>query len=95
MARMRIVLLALLGLALTVGVTYAASELSSQTIGLSAEPPSAGDDLAPEAIAAPEPTATPRRPRPEPTPTAVPGDEGDDDGGKGRGRGRGRGGDDD
>lgn len=93
MARMRIVLLALLGLALTVGVTYAASELSSQTIGLSAEPPSAGDDLAPEATAAPQPTATPRRPRP--APTAVPGDEGDDDGGKGRGRGRGRGGDDD
>lgn len=36
----------LIGLALAAGVTYAATQLSSQRIGLSAEPPSAGDDLA-------------------------------------------------
>lgn len=37
----------LIGLALAAGVTYAATQLSSQRIGLSAEPPSAGEDLAP------------------------------------------------
>lgn len=37
----------LIGLALAAGVTYAATQLSSQRIGLSAEPPSAGDELAP------------------------------------------------
>jgi hypothetical protein len=37
----------LVGLALAAGVTYAATQLSSQRIGLSAEPPSAGDKLAP------------------------------------------------
>lgn len=37
----------LVGLALAAGVTYAATQLSSQRIGLSAEPPSAGEDLAP------------------------------------------------
>ena len=36
----------LLGLALAAGVTYAATQLSSQRIGLSAEPPSAGQELA-------------------------------------------------
>lgn len=35
----------LLGLALAAGVTYAATQLSSQRIGLSAEPPSAGEEL--------------------------------------------------
>jgi len=39
----------LLGLALAAGVTYAATQLSSQRIGLSAEPPSAGEELAPAA----------------------------------------------
>jgi uncharacterized membrane protein len=39
----------LLGLALAAGVTYAATQLSSQRIGLSAEPPSAGEELAPPA----------------------------------------------
>jgi hypothetical protein len=38
---------ALAGLALAAGVTYAATQLSSQRIGLSAEPPSAGEQLAP------------------------------------------------
>jgi len=37
----------LIGLALAAGVTYAATPLSSQHIGLSAEPPSAGRELAP------------------------------------------------
>jgi hypothetical protein len=37
----------LVGLALAAGVTYAATQLSSQRIGLSAEPPSAGEELAP------------------------------------------------
>jgi hypothetical protein len=37
----------LVGLALAAGVTYAATQLSSQRIGLSAEPPSAGQELAP------------------------------------------------
>ncbi|HKG39458.1 MAG TPA: hypothetical protein VKB25_10750 [Conexibacter sp.] len=36
----------LVGLALAAGVTYAATQLSSQRIGLSAEPPSAGEELA-------------------------------------------------
>jgi hypothetical protein len=36
----------LVGLALAAGVTYAATQLSSQRIGLSAEPPSAGQELA-------------------------------------------------
>jgi hypothetical protein len=36
----------LIGLALAAGVTYAATQLSSQRIGLSAEPPSAGQELA-------------------------------------------------
>ena len=39
----------LIGLALAAGVTYAATQLSSQRIGLSAEPPSAGEQLAPPA----------------------------------------------
>jgi hypothetical protein len=41
----------LAGLALAAGVTYAATQLSSQRIGLQAEPPSAGEELAPKATA--------------------------------------------
>lgn len=37
----------LAGLAIAAGITYAATQLSSQRIGLSAEPPSAGEQLAP------------------------------------------------
>ena len=48
----------LAGLALAAGVTYAATQLSSQRIGLSAEPPSAGEELAPRGAA-----TTPRRTR--------------------------------
>lgn len=49
----------LAGLALAAGVTYAATQLSSQRIGLSAEPPSAGEELAPRGRA----TTVPRRAR--------------------------------
>ena len=47
----------LAGLALAAGVTYAATQLSSQRIGLLAEPPSAGEELAPKTTA----TTAPRR----------------------------------
>src|SRR6478752_4480676 len=72
---------ALAGVVLAAGVTYAASSLSTQRIGISSEPVSAGRELAPNR--APAPTATPRarRPRPKarprpgrtvtPTPTAA------------------------
>jgi hypothetical protein len=76
---------ALAGVVLAAGVTYAASSLSTQQVGLSAEPPSAGADLAPTATATPtakprpKRTATPRpkrkpkaRATPRPAPTTVP-----------------------
>ena len=64
---------ALAGVVLAAGVTYAASSLSTQQVGLSAEPPSAGADLAPSATATatPRPTRTPS-PRPRRTPTPRP-----------------------
>lgn len=103
--------LAVGGVLLVAGVTMAASTLSTQTIGLSKEPLSAGDQLSPSTT----PTATPQarrtrtEPRRTPTPTATPtatavatvedDHSGSDDSGgddsSGRGRGRGRGGDDD
>ena len=64
---------ALAGVVLAAGVTYAASSLSTPRVGLSAEPPSAGADLAParhgDAHAAPKRTPTPR-PKRTPTPEA-------------------------
>jgi hypothetical protein len=81
--------LALLGLVLAVALTTAATELTSQRIGLQAEPLTAGDDLAPRAPQRPAPTATPA------TTTETETEGGDDGSGRGRGRGRGRGGDDD
>src|SRR5919107_4205343 len=54
---LRTVLLAIAGVVLVAGVTYAASGLSTQAIGLSSEPLSAGEDLAPTAT----PKATPDR----------------------------------
>ena len=76
---------ALAGVVLAAGVTYAASSLSPPRVGLSAEPPSAGADLAPRATATPTSTAkakpkrtpTPKpKPKPKPratsTPTTVP-----------------------
>jgi len=89
-------LLALAGLLVAVGVTTAATSLTSQRVGLQAEPLDAGERLAPRERRA-TPTATPT-PRADPTPSAEADDDGgDDDSGHGRGRGRnrGRGGDDD
>ena len=76
---------ALAGVVLAAGVTYAASSLSSPKVGLSAEPPSAGADLAPRttptAKAKPKRTPTPKpkakrtptpRTTPRPSPTTVP-----------------------
>ena len=54
---------AVLGLALAAGITLAASQLSSQRVGLSGEPLSAGDRLAPRAQSRP-PQARPKQPRP-------------------------------
>src|SRR4051812_9732230 len=72
-------LAAVAGVVLVAGVTYAASGLSTQAIGLSSEPLTAGDKLAPAATATPTPAATPRKakrrkPRPHatPRPTAIP-----------------------
>ncbi len=50
---------ALAGVVLAAGVTYAASSLSTQRIGLSSEPASAGQDLAPARTETPTPTPTP------------------------------------
>jgi septal ring-binding cell division protein DamX len=68
---------ALAGVVLAAGVTYAASSLSTQRIGLSSEPVNAGRDLAPTATPARTATPTPK-PKPKkkkkrrPTPTATP-----------------------
>ncbi len=86
--------LALAGLLVAVAVTMAATSLTSQRVGLQAEPLDAGEALAPrEDRETPRATATPDA-------SATPSPEGeeeddDDDSGRGRGRGRGRGGDDD
>ena len=69
---------ALAGVVLAAGVTYAASSLSTQRIGLSSEPVNAGRELAPRATATRTPTATPTpKPKPKkkrrrPSPTATP-----------------------
>jgi len=93
------ILAAVAGVLLVAGVTAAASSLSSQSVGLSSEPLSAGEQLTPRATA--EATATPtpkpkarKKPKrtPTPTPTAVPtavptvdDHGGDDHSGKGSG----------
>jgi len=71
---------ALVGLALAAGVTLAVSQLSSQRIGLSGEPASAGRELVPRAIHRRAPTPPPVR-----TVTAPPGRPAtpSDDGGPG------------
>src|SRR3954451_15553872 len=65
------ILAAVAGVLVVAGVTAAASTLSTQTIGLSSEPLTAGDALAPKAKATP--TATRRKaaakPKPKPKPT--------------------------
>lgn len=68
----------LIGLALAAGVTYAATQLSSQRIGLSAEPPSAGEELAPPQAAQRPRTGAPSRT----TTTTEPAAPGRDDGGE-------------
>jgi hypothetical protein len=69
------VLAAVAGVLLVAGITAAASSLSTQTIGLSSEPLSAGEQLTPrataEATATPTPKPKPTR-TPTPTPTSVP-----------------------
>jgi septal ring-binding cell division protein DamX len=94
---------ALAGLVLAAGLTTAAAQLSNQRVGLSSEPLTAGQRLAPSATPARTPTRTPRPARtatPRPVRTATPAatpaadDHGGDDGGGGRGRGRSHGEDD-
>ena len=64
---------AVAGVLLAAGVTYAASSLSTPQVGLSAEPPSAGADLAPRATATPKPKPKPKRtPKPKPKRAATP-----------------------
>ncbi|HEX5900497.1 MAG TPA: hypothetical protein VFY32_13925 [Solirubrobacteraceae bacterium] len=53
---------AMIGLVLAAGITMAASQLSSQRIGLSGEPPSSGDVLVPRARRAPSPAPAARQP---------------------------------
>src|SRR3954468_20961201 len=75
-------LAAIAGVVLVAGVTYAASGLSTQTIGLSSEPLSAGESLAPQATpsaatpqrkaAAPKKRKTRRTARAAPTATPTP-----------------------
>jgi hypothetical protein len=92
-------LAALAGILVAAGITLAASSLSSQRIGLSAEPLTAGERLVPEKTATPQSTPTPphkerkkRRRSPTPTPTAAAtaaptqqAEPGDDHGGRSRG----------
>ena len=74
-----IVVLAIGGLVLAAGLTTAASTLSGQSVGLSSEPLSAGESLAPSETATPSPSPRPTRtatPRPRrtrtPRPTSTP-----------------------
>lgn len=68
----------LAGLALAAGVTYAATQLSSQRIGLSAEPPSAGEELVPKAAATPpRHTGEPRQDRTATTGSPTPEERGE------------------
>jgi hypothetical protein len=88
----RWIALAVVGLLLAAGASYAASRIATQPIGLSSEPIDAGSDLAPRVRRTPRPaptrTATPTS---TPTRTATPvptvDDSGSDDsGGGGKGR---------
>ena len=53
---------AMIGLVLAAGITIAASQLSSQRIGLAGEPPASGDVLVPRAAPGPTPRPTARPP---------------------------------
>ena len=85
------ILAAVAGVLVIAGVTAAASTLSTQSIGLSSEPLTAGDRLAPTATPTPTPTATPRKPERTPTPTPTVDDHG---GSSGRSGSSGHGSDD-
>ena len=100
-------LLGLLGLLLAVAITTAATELTSQRIGLQEEPLTAGEDLVPATETTPARTTPTEGERPSrtttsttpttstataPPPTTTTEEpESEDDDGGGRGRGRGRG----
>jgi hypothetical protein len=100
--RMLWVVLGVVSLLLAAALGLATSRLTEAPVGLSAEPVSAGEALAPRPVATREPARTGT---PEPTATSTPtpagesgesGESGSDDSsGKGRGRGRGRGRSDD
>ena len=72
------ILLALLGLVVAAGVTAAASRLSTQHVGLSSEPLSAGERLAPAASGSPAVPKKKARP-----PARARGEPSDDGGGRG------------
>ena len=65
-------LLAFAGLLVAVGITMAATELTSQSIGLQSEPIDAGDALAPAATAAAPRATRTASPSPKRTPTRTP-----------------------
>ena len=64
------IVFALLGLAVAAGVTYAASRLVSQPIGISSEPQHVGDALAPVSVV--NRTTTVKSPSTKTTPKQVP-----------------------
>jgi hypothetical protein len=70
---------AVLGLALAAGITLAASQLSSQHIGLSGEPLSAGDELVPKSRSTPASTNGDAGERHDPNEPAERGEEPDGD----------------
>lgn len=84
-------LVALAGLVVAAGVSLGVRALTTEDVGLSSEPITAGEELAPPAARrADDPAAVapaPSTPAPV-SPPVVDDDGGDDDGGKGRGRGR-------
>ena len=69
---------AVIGLALAAAITMAASQLSSQRIGLSGEPPSSGDVLVPRERPSPSRQTTARPPHLT-TPPAGDDAQGEDD----------------
>ena len=69
---------AVIGLVLAAGITMAASQLSSQRIGLSGEPPSSGDVLVPRERPSPSRQTTARPPHVT-TPAAGDEEQGEDD----------------
>jgi hypothetical protein len=107
--RMLWVGIGLLSLLLAAALGLATSKLTEAPVGLSAEPVSAGEALAPSPTATPDATREPRKRKADPTaapqatappesnsgPGSSDDDEADDDSGQGRGRGRGRSDDDD